>query len=102
MLQITSPPMTDQPTSLRLMNFRIPSDLKSLFQGTCRRNRTRMSSELNRLVSQYVRQDILDQRVYQPAVVETHPAASVREITYRDPDTGLVVTRKERHNHANR
>jgi len=93
--------MTDQ-SNLRLMNFRIPSDLKSLFQGTCRRNRTRMSSELNRLVSQFVRQDIIDQRVYQPAVVETHPASSVHEITYRDRDTGLIVTRKERPHHADR
>ncbi len=62
-----------------------------------------MSSELNRLVSQYVRQDILDKHVCtQLASVATYPAASVREITYRDADTGLVVTRKERSNHANR
>ncbi|MBX3735606.1 MAG: hypothetical protein KF715_02865 [Candidatus Didemnitutus sp.] len=48
--------MTDA-TPMLLMNFRIPSDLKIQFRDTCRRRRTRMSTELVRFVTQFLKLD---------------------------------------------
>jgi hypothetical protein len=82
------------------MNFRIPEDLKNRFQETCRKNRTQMSSELVRLVNLYLQEAAPQLRVYRESS-RAYPA-SVREIAYRDPDTGLSVIRRERSDHADR
>jgi hypothetical protein len=86
---------TNQPLdSLRLLNFRIPQDLKNQFQTKCRRNRIPMTSELTRMVMNYVSQDSMV-----PSIPNTSPQATilarVQRTTYRDPNTGLLFTNDE-------
>ena len=52
--------MTDaQP--MTLMNFRIPKDLKERFHDSCRKNQSRMSTELIRLVYHYLHLELAAQ-----------------------------------------
>jgi antitoxin component of RelBE/YafQ-DinJ toxin-antitoxin module len=73
------------------MNFRIPRDLKDRFQTKCRMNRTPMTSELTRMIQTYVIQDL---RIPMPSSTPRQEQVTTksRTITYRDPDTGLLVT----------
>jgi len=78
--------MTD-PTPTLLMNFRIPSDLKIQFRDTCRRKRTRMSTELVRFVIQFLKLDRTEavefERTKQRLVTPRRPLI--------DPNTGLSL-----------
>jgi hypothetical protein len=77
--------------SLRLLNFRIPRDLKDQFQTKCRRNRIPMTSELTRMIQHYVIQDSMA-----PITSNRAQASSrVHPVTYRDPNTGLIITANE-------
>jgi hypothetical protein len=74
------------------MNFRIPTDLKSQFRDTCRRKRSNMSTELIRLVAQFIRLDLTEnielQRMRNRLV--TGHTAPRRQLI--DPNTGLSLT----------
>ena len=79
------------PESLLLLNFRIPRGLKDQFQTKCRRNRIPMTSELTRMVQDYVIQGSEIQVTSKTQTVQSW----MQPITYRDPDTGLLVTADE-------
>jgi len=73
------------------MNFRIPLELKTQFHAICRKNRIPMTAELVRLVNAHVFQNApAAPRQQQPTISSAKP----RTITYRDPDTWLLVTRE--------
>lgn len=54
--------MTPQKTSL--LNFRIPNTLKHDFHTMCVQNRTCMTSELVRMIKEYLHREIVDQHAY--------------------------------------
>jgi hypothetical protein len=77
--------------SIPLMNFRIPRDLKDRFQQTCRTRRTRMSSELIRLVNQFLRADQFENDESQRRRDSQGAVTRISRTTRRDPDTGLPI-----------
>ena len=40
-----------------LMNFRIPTDLKIIFNSICINKNTKMTNELNKLIEEYINQE---------------------------------------------
>jgi hypothetical protein len=54
--------MTQQDTSL--LNFKIPNQLKHDFHALCARNSTRMTTELIKMIREYVKRETVEQEAY--------------------------------------
>lgn len=83
--------MTDA-ASITLMNFRIPRDLKERFHDTCRRNQSRMSTELVRLVNHYLHLELAAQGGLERMKRRANSGTSVSGQTRIDANTGLPIT----------
>jgi hypothetical protein len=79
-------------TFTMLMNFRIPKDLKDQFHETCRNNRTHMSTELIRLVNQYLHLDLTERVELKRLRDRLGSSATGPRRTVIDRDTGLPIT----------
>jgi uncharacterized protein YjcR len=84
--------MTQKETSL--LNFRIPNQLKHEFHALCTQNRTRMTSELVRMIKEYLRNETVDQEAYRTAqrkqaIRETRSGADTHGRYVKNPDTGI-------------
>lgn len=81
--------MTDA-SSMTLLNFRLPRDLKKRFHDSCRKNRSRMSTELVRLVNHYLHLELAAQGGLER--MKRRAGTSFSGITRIDADTGLPIT----------
>ena len=73
------------------MNFRIPTDLKSQFRDTCRRKGSNMSTELIRLVVQFIRLDLAENIELQRMRNRLVATAAAPRRSLIDPNTGLSL-----------
>lgn len=85
--------MSHQETSL--LNFRIPNRLKHDFQVTCVQNGTRMTSELRRMIKDYLRKEVVDEEKYkhsQRKLTSEHTEETHGRFV-KDPETGVWETK---------
>ncbi len=81
--------MTDQETSL--LNFRIPNELKHEFHLLCAENHTRMTTEMIRMIKEFVKRESIEQDAYKLAkqVSEKKSRSEVQGGSVKCPYTGV-------------
>ena len=81
--------MTQQDTSL--LNFRIPNQLKHEFHAQCAKNSTRMTTELIKMIREYVKRETVEQEAYDYAkkITEKKHTSEMQGGSMKDRYTGV-------------